>query len=161
MLIMRSRLRSLGRSGRRWRWRGSAKGCGAAAGIAPRLRLPRGVGLPSLALVYGIGLWLMAPWFDRRGVEWAFYESIGRLLPATMPLTFLYDDWDRLPYEGPFGSIPHDLAVRLFYLGRPACWHIGTESLLAGDHCTGCCSSASFHPIVAPILPAPSIARSR
>ena len=95
-------------------------------------------GFAALALVYGVVLWLLAPWFDRRGVEWAFYESAGRRLPATMPITFLYDDWDRLPYEGPFGSIPHDLAVRLFYLGRPACWHIGTESLLEGDHVGGC-----------------------
>ena len=33
-----------------------------------------------------------------------------------MPLVLLYDDWDRNPYESPFGPIPHDLAVRLFYL---------------------------------------------
>ena len=35
-------------------------------------------------------------------------------------MTLLYDDWDRNPYESPFGAFPHDLAVRLFYLGRPA-----------------------------------------
>ena len=81
-----------------------------------RLRLAAGSGFTALALVYGMSLWLLTPWFDRRGVEWAFYESAGRRIPSTMPVSFLYDDWDRLPYEGPFGSIPHDLAVRLFYL---------------------------------------------
>ena len=51
-----------------------------------------------------------------------------------MSLAFLYDDWDRLPYECPFGSFPHDLAVRLFYLGRPACWHEGAGALLECRH---------------------------
>jgi 4-amino-4-deoxy-L-arabinose transferase-like glycosyltransferase len=97
-------------------------------------------GFAALALIYGLGLWLLAPWFDRRGVEWAFYESAGRRIPPAMSIAFLYDDWDRLPYEGPFGSIPHDLAVRLFYLARPACWHSGAESLLAHDQCAGGCS---------------------
>ena len=83
-----------------------------------------------LALTYGLGLWLLGPWFDRRGVEWAFYEAAGRQVPAGMPLTLLYDDWDRNPYESPFGLIPHDLAVRLFYLGRSACWHIGPKIAL-------------------------------
>ena len=48
-------------------------------------------------------------------------------IPADMALALLYDDWDRNPYESPFGRIPHDLAVRLFYLGRSACWHIGAR----------------------------------
>ena len=87
------------------------------------LRSAACAGFASLALLYGTCLWLIAPRFDRRGVEWAFYETVGRGLPAATSLTFLYDDWDRLPYECPFGSFPHDLAVRLFYLGRPACWH--------------------------------------
>ena len=91
------------------------------------------VGFVALALTYGLGLWLLGPWFDRRGLEWAFYEAAGRQIPAGMPLTLLYDDWDRNPYESPFGLIPHDLAVRLFYLGRSACWHIGPGSLLAHD----------------------------
>ena len=105
----------------------------AVAGIAHRLRrrgfdrtgLRRAglIGFAALALVYGLFLWLVAPRFDRRGIEWAFYESAGRSVPRTMPLALLYDDWDRLPYENPFGPFPHDLAVRLFYLGRPACWH--------------------------------------
>ena len=47
--------------------------------------------------------------------------------PPVCALTLLYDDWDRNPYESPFGLIPHDLAVRLFYLGRSACWHNGLE----------------------------------
>ena len=38
-------------------------------------------------------------------------------------MVLLYDDWDRDPYPTPFGPIPHDLAVRLYYLDRPACWH--------------------------------------
>jgi 4-amino-4-deoxy-L-arabinose transferase-like glycosyltransferase len=91
------------------------------------------LGFVALAMTYGLGLWLVGPWFDRRGVEWAFYEAAGRQIPAGMPLTFLYDDWDRNPYESPFGLIPHDMAVRLFYLGRSACWHIGSGSLLAHD----------------------------
>jgi 4-amino-4-deoxy-L-arabinose transferase-like glycosyltransferase len=95
------------------------------------------IGFVALALTYGLGLWLLGPWFDRRGVEWAFYEAAGRQIPAAMPLTLLYDDWDRNPYESPFGRIPHDLAVRLFYLGRSACWQIGPGSLLAHDETEG------------------------
>ena len=91
------------------------------------------LGFVALALTYGLGLWLLGPWFDRRGVEWAFYEAAGRQVPASMPLTLLYDDWDRNPYESPFGLIPHDLAVRLFYLGRSACWHSDPGSLVAHD----------------------------
>jgi 4-amino-4-deoxy-L-arabinose transferase-like glycosyltransferase len=94
------------------------------------------VGFASLALTYGVGLWFLGPWLDRRGMEWAFYEAAGCQIPGGMPLTLLYDDWDRNPYESPFGLIPHDLAVRLFYLGRSACWHKGPESLLAHDHNT-------------------------
>jgi hypothetical protein len=74
-------------------------------------------------LAYGLGFWLLGPWLDRRGVEWAFYESAGRQVPAGAPLVLLYDDWDRNPYHSPFGAFPHDLAVRLFYLKRPASWH--------------------------------------
>ena len=96
-----------------------------------------------MALTYGLGFWLLGPWFDRRGVEWAFYETAGRQVPAAMPLTLLYDDWDRNPYESPFGLIPHDLAVRLFYLGRPACWHMEVDSLLAHNHHSGGFSTIS------------------
>ena len=107
----------------------------------------RRVGFAALAMSYGLGLWLLGPWFDRRGVEWAFYEIAGRQIPADMPLTLLYDDWDRNPYESPFGLIPHDLAVRLFYLGRSACWHIGSGSLLAHDHVKGGFSSMTLHSV--------------
>ncbi len=102
-------------------------------------------GFTALALSYGLGLWLLGPWLDRRGVEWAFYEMAGRQVPARMPLTLLYDDWDRNPYASPFGLIPHDLAVRLFYLGRAACWHAGDTSLLAHDHATGASLRARAH----------------
>jgi hypothetical protein len=94
---------------------------------------PKGI-FAILAIFYGSSYWLIGPWLDRRGLEWAFYESVGRRFPSDVPLTFLYDDWDRNPYESSFGPIPHDVAVRLFYLGRPACWHIGPESLFACDH---------------------------
>jgi hypothetical protein len=47
-------------------------------------------------------------------------------------LDLLYDDWDRNPYESPFGAIPHDLAVRLFYVGRPARWYLSPK-LMVGD----------------------------
>jgi 4-amino-4-deoxy-L-arabinose transferase-like glycosyltransferase len=84
-----------------------------------------------LALAYGLVFWLAVPWFDRRGVEWAFYESASRQIPPNVPLAFLYDDWDRNAYDGALGSLPHDLAVRLFYFGRPACWHPSAISLTA------------------------------
>ena len=53
----------------------------------------------------------------------------GRTLPSSACVTLLYDDWDRDPYPTPFGPIPHDLAVRLFYLNRPACWHFNPRAL--------------------------------
>src|SRR5262249_25580305 len=85
-----------------------------------RLRRAALAGFAGVGLAYGLGFWLLGPRLDRRGVEWAFYESAARLLPPGAPVTFLYDDWDRNPYESPFGAFPHDLAVRLFYLRRPA-----------------------------------------
>ena len=103
----------------------------------------------ALALSYGLGLWLLGPWFDRRGLEWAFYEAASRQVPARMPLTLLYDDWDRNPYESPFGLIPHDLAVRLFYLHRSACWHIGLASLLAHNHIEAGFSPMTSHALAA------------
>ena len=84
-------------------------------------------GFVMLALGYGVGIWFLGPYLDRHGREWAFYERVSRQIPAGMPLVLLYDDWDRNPYETPFGPIPHDLAVRLFYLGRPASWHRASE----------------------------------
>ena len=116
---------SLVRLGERLRLRGFQNGS--------LIRLGR-LGFVSLALAYGLGLWLLGPWLDRRGAEWAFYETAGRQIPVDVPLTLLYDDWDRNPYESPFDLIPHDLAVRLFYLDRRACWHVEPGSLLAHDH---------------------------
>jgi hypothetical protein len=83
-----------------------------------------------LGACYAVGFALIGPWFDRRGAEWAFYERAGRVLKADEPLALLYDPDDHL-YPSPFGPTPHDLAVRLFYLHRPACWRIGTEALVS------------------------------
>lgn len=118
----------LGRLGERLRLRGWNQ---RSLCLAPK------VIFATLAILYGSGYRLLGPWLDRRGLEWAFYESVGRRLSADIPLTFLYDDWDRNPYESSFGPIPHDVAVRLFYLGRPACWHVRPESLFACDHHRG------------------------
>jgi hypothetical protein len=114
-----------------------------------KLRFAACAGFASLALLYGMCLWLVAPWFDRRGVEWAFYESVSRQVPPATSIALLYDEWDRLPYEGPFGSVPHDLAVRLFYLGRPACWHNGIESLLGHDQSCERCLQSRLRPVQA------------
>jgi 4-amino-4-deoxy-L-arabinose transferase-like glycosyltransferase len=98
-----------------------------------RLRRAALAGFAALGLACGLGWWLLGPWLDRRGVEWAFYESAGGLVPPGAPVTFLYDDWDRNPYESPFGAVPHDLGVRLFYLGRPAGWCRAGEALPSAD----------------------------
>jgi hypothetical protein len=76
----------------------------------------------TVAICIGLGIGLFGPRFDRRGVEWSFYDRAGRAADPDAPLILLYDDWDRLPYPTPFGPVPHDLAVRLFYLRRPATW---------------------------------------
>ena len=55
---------------------------------------------------------------------------LRRSLPPGESLALLYDDWDRNPYPSPFGPFPHDLAVRLYYLDRPACWRQGVEALV-------------------------------
>ena len=47
----------------------------------PRLRRAAVAGFAGLGLAYGLGFWLLGPWLDRRGVEWAFYESAARLRP--------------------------------------------------------------------------------
>jgi hypothetical protein len=98
------------------------------------LILVRSLLFPVLSLAYGLGLWFVGPHFDYHGVEGAFYETAGHQIPASMPLSLLYDEWDRNPYESPFGPIPHDLAVRLFYLARPACWHSKPGPLQADEH---------------------------
>ncbi len=98
-----------------------------------RIRRRAIAGFAAMGLCYGLGAWLLGPWFDRRGIEWAFYESAGQQLPPGAPLALLYDDWDRNPYTSPFGAFPHDLAVRLFYLGRPASWHFRADDLSSHD----------------------------
>jgi 4-amino-4-deoxy-L-arabinose transferase-like glycosyltransferase len=101
-------------------------------GWAPaRLRRVAWAGFAGLGLCYGLGFTVLSPWLDRRGqgAEWAFYETAGRALRPGEPLALLYDDWDRLPYPTPFGPIPHDLGVRLYYLNRPACWRFGVDAL--------------------------------
>ncbi len=45
----------------------------------PRLRRAAVAGFAALGLAYGLGFWLLGPWLDRRGVEWAFYESAAAL----------------------------------------------------------------------------------
>lgn len=77
-----------------------------------------------LAAGYGVGFGLIAPGLERRGTEPIFYEQVGRIIPPDEPLVLVYDDWDREPYPTPFGPIPHDLGVRLYYTGRRASWTI-------------------------------------
>ena len=100
--------------------------------VAPD-RFLRRVSLACLALgvLFASAFSLLAPRLDRRAPEWAFYERAGRLLRPGEPLLLLYDDWDRLPYPSPFGPMPHDLAVRLYYLDRPASWRVAGEDLLS------------------------------
>jgi 4-amino-4-deoxy-L-arabinose transferase-like glycosyltransferase len=89
-------------------------------------------GFAGLGLAYGIGFAWLGPWFDRRGVEWSFYATVGRALSRSEPLALLYDDLDHhKPYPSPYGPVPHDLAIRLFYLDRPASWWLGPEALVA------------------------------
>ena len=96
-----------------------------------RLRRGAWIGFAGLGLSWGLVFAVLGPWLDRRGqgAEWAFYEAAGRCLRPGEPLALLYDDWDRLPYPTPFGPIPHDLGVRLYYLRRPACWRFGVDAL--------------------------------
>jgi 4-amino-4-deoxy-L-arabinose transferase-like glycosyltransferase len=96
-----------------------------------------------LAVGYGFGSWLVAPWVDRHRGELRFYETARcRVLPGE-PLVLLYDDWDRDPYPTPFGPVPHDLAVRLYYLSRSACWHFDAGGLIA--HGSTCPSQTRCH----------------
>lgn len=104
----------------------------------------------AVALAYGLGFWLAGPWFDRRGAEWAFYETTGRMLLPTASLMLLYDDWDRDAYPTPFGPIPHDLAVRLYYLNRPACWHYNVNT--RADHGIGKCPQHHLHDSLASLM---------
>ncbi|WP_152052528.1 ArnT family glycosyltransferase [Tautonia marina] len=79
---------------------------------------------------------LILPRVDHRGREWFWYAEAARQAPPDEPLVLLYDwdgpdPWDRLPYPTPFGPVPPDLAVRLFYLDRPARWLSGPDRLAA------------------------------
>jgi hypothetical protein len=79
---------------------------------------------------------VILPRVDHRGREWSWYAEAARQAPPGDPIVLLYDwdgpdPWDRLPYPTPFGPIPHDLAVRLFYLDRPASWLSGPDRLAA------------------------------
>jgi 4-amino-4-deoxy-L-arabinose transferase-like glycosyltransferase len=96
-----------------------------------RRRAGAWIGFGGLGMAWALAFAVLAPWLDRRGqgAEWAFYEEAGRCLRAGEPVALLYDDWDRLPYPTPFGPIPHDLGVRLYYLRRPACWRFGVDAL--------------------------------
>jgi 4-amino-4-deoxy-L-arabinose transferase-like glycosyltransferase len=98
-----------------------------------RLRRGAWIGFVGVGLAWSVVVAVVRPWLDQRGqgAEWAFYEAAGHYLRLDEPLVLLYDDWDRLPYPTPFGPIPHDLGVRLYYLGRPACWRFGVDALAA------------------------------
>ncbi|HEY2159123.1 MAG TPA: glycosyltransferase family 39 protein [Isosphaeraceae bacterium] len=78
-----------------------------------------------IAVATGLGLGVISPRFDRRWREWAFYEEAGRRVGSDEPVVILYDDWDRLPYPSPFGPMPHDLPIRLYYLGHFPSWREG------------------------------------
>ncbi len=91
----------------------------------PAIRRRLAVAFVGVAAAFGVGSWVVGSRFDRRGVEWAFYEAAARRVDPGEPVVLLYDDWDRLPYPSPFGPVPHDLAVRLYYLDRPALWRQG------------------------------------
>ncbi len=87
--------------------------------------------LVALAAGCGLGHVVLGPRHDPRGREWDQCSEMARLVGLDVPLVFLYEDWDRKPYPTPFGPIPHDWAVRLFYLGRPAVWRQGIDELIA------------------------------
>jgi 4-amino-4-deoxy-L-arabinose transferase-like glycosyltransferase len=112
---------------------------GIPAGTLRRAAL---AGFAAFGLACALGYALLGPRYDRRGVEWAFYEAAGRSLRPNEPVALLYDDWDRLPYPSPFGPVPHDLAVRLYYLDRPACWRFGTDALAQAPPAPGAPSFA-------------------
>lgn len=83
----------------------------------------------AIGTIIGLTYLLIFPRFEERGTEWAFYARIHERLKESESLTLVYDDWDRDPYPSPFGAIPHDLAVRLFYLNRPTKWCRGVNRL--------------------------------
>jgi 4-amino-4-deoxy-L-arabinose transferase-like glycosyltransferase len=90
-----------------------------------------------LGLACGLGHLTLGPRFDRRGGEWGWTARVGLELDPSLPLVVLYEDWDRKPYPTPFGPVPHDWAVRLYYLERPASWRQGVEDLAARPPAAG------------------------
>ncbi len=92
---------------------------------AGRMKRRMAVAFVMVALAIGLGLGVISPRFDRRSREWAFYEEAGRNVRSDEPVVILYDDWDRLPYPSPFGPMPHDLPIRLYYLGHSPSWREG------------------------------------
>lgn len=103
-----------------------------ARGWTPRqIRRGAWAGFATLGLAYALGFALLGPKVDRRGVEWGFYQTAAAKLRPGEPVELLYHvpDWDREPYATPFGPVPHDWGVRLYYLGRPASCRFGLEGL--------------------------------
>lgn len=99
---------------------------------ASRVRRAAWAAFAGLGLAYALGFAVLGPRLDRRGVEWAFYEDAARRLHPGEPVALLYHvpDWDRAPYDTPFGPVPHDWAVRLFYLGHPAPCRFSLDELV-------------------------------
>ena len=100
----------------------------------PRLRRASIALFGTLGLAVAIAHLAVVPRLDDRGREWSWYAAAADLADPTEPLVLLYDwdgpdPWDRLPYPTPFGPVPHDLAVRLFYLDRSASWTNGPSDL--------------------------------
>jgi 4-amino-4-deoxy-L-arabinose transferase-like glycosyltransferase len=71
-----------------------------------------------VASLWSIGLGWLGPRLDTRGAEWDWYRRVASHVDRADPILLLYDDYDRAPYDTPFGPVPHDLAVRMYYLGR-------------------------------------------
>jgi 4-amino-4-deoxy-L-arabinose transferase-like glycosyltransferase len=82
------------------------------------------------ALLIGVTHVALIPLFPGRGAEWAWYRDAAAQTTPREPLYLLYSDWDRLPYPTPFGPMPHDLPIRLFYLDRPVqSWYSSPRQL--------------------------------
>ena len=98
---------------------------------AARVRRAAWLGFSALGLAYALGFAVIGPCLDTRGAEWAFYEEAARRLNPGEPVALLYQvpEWDRAPYDTPFGPVPHDWAVRLYYLDRHAPCRFGLDAL--------------------------------
>ncbi|CAN5879314.1 hypothetical protein BH23PLA1_BH23PLA1_06090 [soil metagenome] len=96
---------------------------------ADRLRSCGAILFGTIGVAVALGALLLAPRWDGRGREWSWYAEVAGQLRSGEPLILLYDwdgpdPWDRLPYPTPFGPVPHDLAVRLYYLDLDLDWPI-------------------------------------